>query len=1803
MDTLVRERKSLESRLARVKRTLTRFHSSEELEEIDIQTELDNLQEVWIGYLSVHKRMVETCKEDDMDAMLDHLACFEEQCISLKNGFNKLLKRMDFSSTQHEVPLIQNGTDAIKQLAEQQAEFFRHLSANLSFVPQSNSMSTPPANVDHNASIFTDVKLPRMNIPTFSGNILDWPSFYDLFDSAVHKNQSLQNSQKLYFLKTNLSGEAGSLISHLRIEDANYAPALAKLKERYDKPLEIAAQHIQRFLGQPTMSSASAVSLRALHDVSDEVVRALRAMNCESRDIWLLYILVEKLDPDTKQLWLQKRADMTDDEINLDKFLKFIDSHSFALKSVQPIRSRTAFVKSTAKYQPRSHALVSTSQQIAQPMCGFCFKKQHHLYQCGKFINSNANERLAYISRQKLCQNCLKQHTGEGCKSGNCRKCNQPHHTRLHEAYNPVVNQTTISTSSTLSAGPTGPQSVAQSLVSPLNLTNDLVDTNVLLLTATINVQDKYGRPFACRAVLDCASHTSYITTELCNKLNLPTADVDFEFGGISGTSGHASKGALVTISSRCSEYQDVIPCVVLDRITSELPIKPVDISNWPIPSSIHLADPQFHHPGKISMLLGNKLFFNLIEPGTIKLCTENRLPILQNTKLGWVASGGYESSNQLEPSVPSCLLASTDDFLSQQLRMFWELEEYANTKPYLSSQETQCENHFKENTIRDDSGRFIVRLPFLDNPDTLGESREIATKRLLHLERKLDKNPKLKMQYHNFLHEYVELGHMSLTATSTTKRSVFLPHHCVVKEASTTTKCRVVFDASAKTSSGRSLNDILMAGPVLQDSLIDILLRFRFPAIVFTGDIQKMYRMIQLHDDDRDYQRILWRWSKDKPVDEYRLNTVTYGTKSASYLATKCVQELLLSHREQYPQAVEKALKGTYVDDLLVGAETIEEAKYLRQQLTEIFDSAGFHLRKWASNSATALEGIREADLELKMPIEFDDSNTIKALGIHWQPCSDELHFSYQRTQILQPTKRIILSQIASLFDPLGLLAPIIVKAKLIMQQLWELKVAWDATPPGELVQSWFDFVQNLSHLNLFQIPRRVVGTQRTTHLLLHGYSDASEQAMGACVYIRSIDNDGTIKSRLLCAKSKLAPIGNGRTTLPRLELCAAVILARLMKNVTNAIDQSPFEVRAWTDSQVALAWINGGASRWKTFVANRVAEIVTHLPAINWGHINTHLNPADLISRGIMPEQLKNNKLWWDGPNWDIKSGHDTASDHLSTFQQQQINKEQRASIPSLIAIYKNTFLDDMMARYYPNFQKLLRITARMLRLCRSEFRKSVTLTTGELDKALDVYIKHVHKQHYPDEIQCLLQHKDIKRQSTLFQLMPFLDENGILRVGGRIQRSDFDYDTKHPVLLPRHSILTFFVLHHDHILHQNCGPLTLLAVSRRRFWIVRGASAARKVYRQCIVCARAKPAPIYQQMGQLPADRVQPHLPFMITGVDFAGPVSITGRRARGAVASKGYIALFICFSTKAVHLEAVSDLGSSAFIASFIRFTSRYGMPSKMFSDNATNFRAASKQLQEINQSMNSAVHSNQVADFMTNKGVDWNFIPARSPHHGGLWESAIKTAKQYLGKIAGNQNFTFEELSTLLAQVAATMNSRPITPISSNVNDPQPLTPAHFLIGRALTTVPEINMLERNISSLSRWEYIQRLAQEFRSRWQLEYVRSLQRFTKWQRSTKNIVVGDFVILVKDDEKPRQWPLGRVLETFPGPDGLVRVVLVKTGSGTTRRDVRRLRVVPLDLDEYVPGRFGTEIPDRNLVGGLCWREISGRTTAAD
>ncbi|XP_055622401.1 uncharacterized protein LOC129765968 [Toxorhynchites rutilus septentrionalis] len=359
MDKLFRERKSLEPRIKQISDVVAKI-KPEVAVEVDVQTELDALAEVWTGYCAVHKKILDHCEDDKAYEDAVHRQGDFERCyISLKNHLSKLLKAV--KNREHVTTSSSSQHDVIKQLADQQTEFLRMMSINMA------------------------------THPSLLGNYLEWQSFFNLFDSLVHKNPTLKNSQRLYFLKTNLAGEAASLISHLKIEAANYQPALQKLKARYDKPREIANQHIKRFLAQPTLTSSFEHGLRSLHDVSDEVIRALNAMDREDRNAWLLFILSEKVDPDTKQLWCQKIAEMEEAEITLECFLKFVESRSFALQSAQPAKPKTSVpFKEPSKPQPQSRgstAFVATNP----PFCNVCSKQNHHLYQCGKFLHMSFN--------------------------------------------------------------------------------------------------------------------------------------------------------------------------------------------------------------------------------------------------------------------------------------------------------------------------------------------------------------------------------------------------------------------------------------------------------------------------------------------------------------------------------------------------------------------------------------------------------------------------------------------------------------------------------------------------------------------------------------------------------------------------------------------------------------------------------------------------------------------------------------------------------------------------------------------------------------------------------------------------------------------------------------------------------------------------------------------------------------------------------------------------------------------------------------------------------------------------------------------------------------------------------------------------------------------------------------------------------------------------------------------------------------------------------------------------------------------
>lgn len=780
------------------------------------------------------------------------------------------------------------------------------------------------------------------------------------------------------------------------------------------------------------------------------------------------------------------------------------------------------------------------------------------------------------------------------------------------------------------------------------------------------------------------------------------------------------------------------------------------------------------------------------------------------------------------------------------------------------------------------------------------------------------------------------------------------------------------------------------------------------------------------------------------------------------------------------------------------------------------------------------------------------------------WSPESD--HLLYSITSDLLPktiTKRSILSGIAQIFDPLGLLSASVIKVKILLQRLWLEKLGWDHPVPLHIHTAWLAFRDQLFHLNDLRIPRHVI-VKNPSSIEIHGFCDSSESAYGACIYIRSVNHYGQPYSNLLCAKTKVAPLK--KISLPRLELCGALILSRLYKMVTKALDIKFNGSFFWTDSTIVLGWIQTSPHLLKTFVANRISEIQSNTNINSWRYVSSKENPADFLSRGVEPSLLKSLISWWHGPSFLIGSSESWLN---CVIENQENLPELKPVIHSFIAAPIESF----PFHNYSSFSYVMRIVAYCLRFIHNSsisertLRASGPLTIEELRNATDCIVKVVQKESFSLELHRLEKKTPISSKSKILSLNPFLDEKGIIRVGGRLRNSNFPFDKRHPILLPARHPFTIMLFKSEHVNLLHAGPQHLLSVIREKYWPISGRSLAKSVFRSCIRCFRVKPTHVTPIMGDLPSPRVTLSFPFSVSGVDYAGPFFIKTKVGRNPSTYKGYVSLFVCLSTKAIHLELVTDLTSGCFISALKRFISRRGKPSQIMSDNGTNFVGSRNELRDLGNFLKA--HQSEISDSCAKLDINWQFIPPHSPHFGGLWEAGIKSMKSHLKRVISDIKLTYEDFITILTQVEGILNSRPLTPMSTDPSDLSPLTPAHFLIGRSMDSIPDQDTSKISFNRLSRFQQLQQLRQHFWKRWSLEYVSELQQRQKWKKNQADIKIGSLVLIKNKDIPPLNWHLGRVHEIHPGPDGITRVVTLKTSKGLIRKSV--VNICPLPVQE--------------------------------
>ncbi|XP_055700149.1 uncharacterized protein LOC129799885 [Phlebotomus papatasi] len=805
--------------------------------------------------------------------------------------------------------------------------------------------------------------------------------------------------------------------------------------------------------------------------------------------------------------------------------------------------------------------------------------------------------------------------------------------------------------------------------------------------------------------------------------------------------------------------------------------------------------------------------------------------------------------------------------------------------------------------------------------------------------------------------------------------------------------------------------------------------------------------------------------------------------------------------------------------------------------------------------------------------------SKSISALGLQWKPGEDSFSLVID-TPKMATTKRELTAVAARIFDPLGFLSPVLIVFKMMLQQLWLAKVDWDEAAPEEIVEEYQKILSQYHYLKDVKIPRLIPSQEDT--LTLHAFSDASEKAYGAVVYAMGRAPDGTPKICIVIAKSRVATLKP--VTIPRMELNAALLLATLVKKVKEAVAPKYVEVQAWVDSTIVLQWLQEHPRKWEKYVAVRTSTIQETIPPSKWRHVPTEDNPADCISRGMLPEDLLQHKLWWDGPkwlpmgeeNWPPRKVIEKKSEKVQIPEEKSVNSEVSNVIVLTSQSESSVDIVSQLIEKYSNFMTLIRVVAFVLRFsdnCRKKIneRNLKFLSVHEQNRARDCIIKNLQRKHFPEEYKCCEKNNPVSKSSKLSKLVPFIDDNGVMRVKGRLENADLSYETRHPIILPAKDKFVKDLVVFIHEMHLHSGVYLLQSILRAKYWIVGMKSLVKSVVKMCVNCTKAKPKTETPLMGNLPAYRVQPMRPFYHTGCDFAGPFKTRVSKLRKAAIVKSYVCVFICMTTRAMHLEAVSDLSTDAFLAALRRFTARRGHCQIIYCDNATNFVGASgttreERLQGIRD------HQHKITKCMSDCGTEFHFIPSYSPTFGGLWERGVGNVKTHLRRVFGDTILTFEELSTVLAQIEACLNSRPICAMSTEVEDLQSLTPGHFLVGHPLTPDPGPDVMLLNPNRLSRWQFLQRLLQTFWNRWQQEYVTTLQQRPKWCTQSRNLAVGDLVLLRENQLKASRWKMGRIQEVHPGRDNVVRVVTVRTSDGIQKRAASTVAKIPMEENSY-------------------------------
>ncbi|XP_057377031.1 uncharacterized protein LOC130698388 [Daphnia carinata] len=1611
--------------------------------------------------------------------------------------------------------------------------------------------------------------LPKFNLPEF--------------DVEVHNKTKYSDATKFNFLNSRLTGEAKALLMGLTPNNANHPKAVDLLKERFGQPHKIIMAHMRAFLSLPK-PGLDKTSLRRFVDNLEANIRGLEALGkgMDSYGDLLVCILLDKLTADLRRNLARQHGaiEWTLEELRnaMKKEIEILEDstdHSIIKHSESNKQAGVMFTKTSR---------VETERKRIKH-CAYC-TGNHFPTDCNNVVTTE--ERYTIARGKHLCFNCLRsqQSTNNECPSKfRCRICQKAHHTSLHSnsRHGNYTNSSTrprVETNTTiLSSNPT-----TVALTANGSRNSFASQSFVLLETAVVPIQAK-GVTLKGNVLIDKGAQRSFITTELAKKLQLKTLfRENLVLVGFAAASSNAEIYDVVQVS-----FRDINGCPIdIQAIVINHIVDPLDdphralIGNLP-----HLRNLQLAHPAsmesqfRIDILIGADYYWDIVSDKIVR----GQGPTAVSSKLGYLLSGCVSNLHVNNSDQTAMLNVSVEEKFD--ISRLWDLE-MLGIQPETEAMDITSE--YQNNCIEFKQNKYQARLPWKTDHPTLSSNQFVCERRTRSMIKRLGKTPSNLQLYDSTIqqqlaNEFIEkVPHHEINIKSGCH---YVPHHGVIKE-STTTPLRIVYDCSCKTYKGVSLNDCLNVGPSLQNNMLEILLRFRTHNIGLVADIEKAYHQILLHEADRDFLRFFWIKDGKDPNSEfetYRFRVIPFGASSSPFILLSVIKKHLAESSSKIAIDMDQNI---YVDNLISGCETEKEAHQYYNQANAIMKQAGLKLQEWATNN-------RAVQTTINLDDERDKNSFIKILGLRWSRSNDTLmlpKFYLTTPNATTVTKRIVLRKISTVYDPMGFISPLTISARILIQEIWKLKLQWDDPLSPEMQERWNGITQAIEKSNT-EVPRTYLTTGLITEI--HIFVDASQQAYGAIAYVCN-----KTQQSFAFSKSRVAPLKKDQRllTLPQMELMAATIGTRIATSILNAFKPLGLTPKCvlWSDSQIVLYWLHQSKSNKNLFVSNRVRAIreFNQTSTAEWRYCPTHQNPADLLTRGITLKQFSHS-FWYTGPPWLTKP------EEWPSWKIENLSESIR-HIASTVVIdnkahsdqkTRNDISNILHAKQY-RWRSLLRITAIICRFANNirfhdASRKSWIkghITAFELKCAETLWIRSIQDHHFPVEKEYLQEQKG-KRPALVSQLDLIMDKNKIIRCQGRLGNAKLNLDTISPILLPKKCRITKLIIEAYHINMLHGGTNHTVSAIRQRYWIPSIKQSVKTVIRDCVTCRRVNGAAYTPpNHAPLPACRVSNDFPFTTTGVDFTGAFTIRGQKDIKKQDKEVYVLLFTCASSRAIHLEVVDDLATKTFLEAFRCFTSHHAIPSVIISDNAKTFEAAAKTFQKLFQSA-------EIQRHFSDRQIHWRFIPKCAPWYGGFWERLIAITKTTLKKMLGRTKPTLNEFRALIAEAEAVLNDRPLQDYPTTIEAKDILTPSHLMYGRRITTLPfNENLAEEELdpsfdekpSELKRSIIRhQKLLGHFKKQFLSSYIPALREFHSHTRKTQPTIVKEKdIVLIHDDGPRKHWKMAVVEELIKSADGQVRAVDLRTAHGKTNRPITRLHPLRLSEPNHEPANVAVSTP---------------------